>query len=406
MRRKCAFDPRHQFFSPLITGQLTQDVHAQAICGLTLTTIPIPLVILDPTRSCTFLPKGTGSTAKIAILGGPAQSVQVNSYNATAACATGNPVIDLSKGGPNFTGSDFGVFGGPTSPPFVFNGGTTGTYVSPHHPISDPFALLPAPPPPGNTPPQNGVHVPYHNPGTGSPDAGGCTYYVGGYYSNGIQVKNETAIFDPGVYYLDGNRGLSLDANSIVRPSTAVGDGSGGTTFYFATSASVSTAANSGGTTTDAFDTSLATCPGGLAPNAAIGLPATLQGNILLGPCTGTYGQVDTDPVTGATTPARGMLFFQNRATNGAGSWSGGGAFLLAGTLYFHQCNASGTGVGCGDPPTDYNASFDFGGNSCSSTYVIGMIVTDQLLQHGTPCIKMVLDPYNLQRILRATLVR
>ena len=405
------------FFSPLITGNLTQDVHAQAICGLTLTTIPIPLIILNPTDPCTFFPRGTGSIPKISILGGPAQSVQVNSTNATAPCANGNPIIDLSQGGPDFSGSDFGVAGGPTSPPFVFDGGTTGTYVSPHRAISDPFALTPAPGQaggpsiPSGTPALgvNGTHVNCPNAVSGCPSGcpttGGCTHYSGGYYPNGIEVKNETAIFDPGLYYLDGSRGLSLDANSIVRPSTDVGDGSGGTTFYFATSASVSTAANSGGPTTVGFDTTRAQCPGGNPADPRIGLPATLNGNVLLGPCTGAYGQVDTNP-DGSTTPARGMLFFQSRATNGAGQWSGGGEFLLAGTLYFHQCNASGTGVGCGDPPADYNASFDFGGNSCSSTYVIGMIVADQLLQHGTPCIKMVLDPYNLQRVVRASLVR
>ncbi|MGA2630800.1 MAG: pilus assembly protein TadG-related protein [Terriglobia bacterium] len=392
------------FFSPLITGQLTQDVHAQAICGLALITIPVPMIILDPTDPCTYQLKGTGNQAKLSILGGPSQSVQVNSSNATASCVSGGPSVDLSKGGPNFTGSDFGSLGGPTSPPFGFNGGTTGNYVSPHRPISDPFALVPAPaqPPP---PTVNGVHVPYHNPGTGCPDSGGCTRYSGGYYSNGIQVKGETAIFDPGLYYFDGNTGLSLDSNSIVRPSTAVGDGSGGTMFYFHSSASVSVKANSGGTTTDAFNTSLAQCPGGNPPNPGIGLPPALQGNILLGPCTGTYGQVDTNP-DGSTTPARGMLFFQNRATNGAGSWGGGGDFLLAGTMYFHQCNAGGTGVGCGNPPADYNSSFSFGGNACSATYVLGEIVTDQLEMHGTGCVKMALDPYNLQRVLRASLVR
>jgi hypothetical protein len=100
------------------------------------------------------------------------------------------------------------------------------------------------------------------------------------------------------------------------------------------------------------------------------------------------------------------MLFFQNRATAGAGQWGGGGQFLLAGTIYFHECNAAGTGDPCANPPTDYNASFTLQGNSCSATYIIGMIITDSLSQGGTPCIKMVLDPYNLQKVLRATLVR
>jgi hypothetical protein len=100
------------------------------------------------------------------------------------------------------------------------------------------------------------------------------------------------------------------------------------------------------------------------------------------------------------------MLFFQNRATNGAGAWGGGGQFLLAGTIYFHQCNAAGTGVGCNNPPTGYNATFTLQGNACSATYIMGMIATDKLIQGGTPCIKMVLDPYNLQKVLKATMVR
>jgi hypothetical protein len=233
----------------------------------------------------------------------------------------------------------------------------------------------------------------------------------------GITVKkggspSGVAIFDPGLYYL-GGVGLSLDSNSVVRPSdpiTAPGDGSGGTTFYFNTPNGVSVVANSGGLTTDAFDTSLAQCPGGITPDPAIGLPPTLNGNILLGPCTGTYGQVDTDPVTGDTTPARGMLFFQSRAIANSScpncGWGGGGQFLLAGTIYFHQCNAAGTGEGCGNPPTDYNSSFTLQGSACNATYILGMIVADKLTQGGTPCIKMVLDPYNLQKVLRATLVR
>ena len=225
----------------------------------------------------------------------------------------------------------------------------------------------------------------------------------------GIDVKKETVIFDPGLYYLGG--GLRLLSQSNVRPSTAVGDGNGGTTFYFASSDSVQVWANSGGKgDLDAFQTSVVQCPGGLPPEPGIGMPAVIGGgtgaNVLLGPCTGPYGQLDVDPVTGATTPARGMLFFQNRATNGAGGWGGGGAFVLAGTMYFHQCNPGGTGAGCLDPPAAYNSSFEFQGNACSDTYVLGNIITDQLYLHGTPCIKMALDPYMLFSVLKASLLR
>jgi len=405
-------DPVRMYFAPLITRNSSQDVHATAICGIDLAEVPIPIIILDPTRACSFDISGTGNQPKLAVLGGPAQSVQVNSNNATAVCQNGNPIVSLAQGGPNFTGSDFGVFGGPTTVPFVFQPGTTpGNYISPHSPIADPFALLPAPPNPGGVPAMgvNGTPV-LHNI-NGCPNPVGCLRFSGGRYPTGITVgqgppSQRTAIFDPGVYYLEGR--LNLASNSTVRPSTgAVGDGSGGTMFYFATANSVTVDANSGKALgLDPFLTSRAPCPGGLPLNPALGVPATLQGNILLAPCTGTYGQIDVDPNTGATAPARGMLFFQNRATNGAGDWGGGGEFLLAGTIYFHQCNASGTGVGCSPPPTAYNASFKLQGNSCSATYIIGNIDTDKLIMGGTPCIKMSLDPYAVQRVLKATLIR
>ena len=77
----------------------------------------------------------------------------------------------------------------------------------------------------------------------GCPDSGGCTEYSPGYYASpGITVKNFSAIFDPGIYYVVG--GFTMGPNSCVWPSTATGDGSGGTMFYFADSNSVSVGSN------------------------------------------------------------------------------------------------------------------------------------------------------------------
>ncbi len=155
---------------------------------------------------------------------------------------------------------------------------------------------------------------------------------------------------------------------------------------------------NSGSEAIDAFNTSAVTCPGGPAPDARLNLPATLQGNVLLAPCTGTYG----DP----TGKYRGILFFQDRASGGGGGWGGGGGFLLAGSMYFHHCNATGTGVSCGLNPTYYNSIFTLQGNSGSASYVLGNIITDNLAMGGTPTINMALNPNATYNTLKATLLR
>ena len=72
-----------------------------------------------------------------------------------------------------------------------------------------------------------------------------CDEYEAGIYPNGITISNRTAIFDPGVYYVSD--GLTMGSNSCVRPSTVSGDGTGGTTFYFADSSSVSFVATTAG---------------------------------------------------------------------------------------------------------------------------------------------------------------
>jgi hypothetical protein len=179
--------------------------------------------------------------------------------------------------------------------------------------------------------------------------------------------------------------------------------------FYF--SGSVSVVANSGSSCPAAFNTtsgsgSLANgvkCTG--ASQIPTNLPATLTGNVLLAPCTGTYG----DPL-GAADPIgiqRGMLFFMDRSqTLNIANWGGGGSFLLAGTMYFHACNATGTGINCGSPTTYYTNTFSLQGNSGSSTYVLGDIVTDNLTLGGTSGITMDLNPNVAFNILKATLFR
>lgn len=113
-----------------------------------------------------------------------------------------------------------------------------------------------------------------------------------------------------------------------------------------------------------------------------------MNGNILLGPCTGTYG----DP----TGQYRGFVFFQGRSAAASADCGGGGQSLLAGLMYFHQCRADGTGLNCSAPGSGgYGSTVTLGGNSGSGAYTVGSLVTDTLSMNGTPNITMILSPYN-----------
>ena len=414
------------FFLGLLNGSRSQGVRAFATCGIVQATAPIPLVVLDPRAgdSNTLSVQGTPT---ISIYGGPQRSIEVDSGNSAAVNVGGSATIDLSLGGPNLSGSDLGTYGGPASAPGGFKAGTTGHWIAPAAPVSDPFAQIVAPAQPsyvGTT-----TSVTATTPGVFCPDPTGCTEYSPGYYASGISVKNFTAIFDPGIYYIKG--GFFADSNSCLYPSGALGDGSGGTLFYFADSSSVNVTANSGkkcfafnSTAGYASTTSLVNgvkCTGAstIPPN----LPATLTGNVLLGPCrTPTGANVPTlctpncsinygDP-QGTSDPLgeqRGFLFFQNRAQNASTnpSWQGGGQTLLSGTMYFHECVISGSDAGTGCSTTSaYNDVFSLGGNSGSGTYVLGQIVADQISLGGTSGITMDLNPSSVYSVLKASLLQ
>lgn len=408
------------FFAGLLKGLSKQSVKAVAVCGVVEAQAPIPILVLHPTMSGSL--SSNGSKATIAIVGGPDQSIQVNSNSSTAVSAGGT--IDLHLGGQNETGSDLGTFGGPSSPTGTFLPGTTGKWVDPSAPIADPFAQIPAPSlPAGAAQPQQGTAVTGGTNGCPETAPATCQEFAPGNYSSGIQVKNNTAIFDPGIYYVTG--GMSFDSNSCVRPSTLTGDGSGGTVFYFADGNSLSIAANTGKGThscpTTAFSTANAACPSNPA-TLPTNLPTTITGSVLLAPCTGQYG----DPIVYAARTAalplgnpsadtsgdqRGILFFQNRSitlTNkNQPSYSGGGQFLMAGDMYFHQCvlpPKTDTGQGCVSGA--FNTQLGLQGVSGATTYILGDIVTDQLSLGGNPNITMDLSPNATFNVLKASLLQ
>ncbi len=471
--RADVLDHVQTFFSGLLSRTGTVDVRAFAVCGLQQAKSPIPIIVLNPTVPHALNVQGTPT---VGILGGASRSVQVNSSSTTAVNMGGNAGINLECGGTAFTGSSLGVYGGPATPGTTTAGtcpGTPGPPVTPipssfppsgggfypgqtgswQHatPISDPFATIPAPTipvPPGPVVPTDAdmagnvscstsasilagtCIVAYHI--HGCPDTSGCKLYTRGYYPSGICVGTggacggafTTALFDPGVYYI--NNGLALKQLSVVRPGTGVGDGSNGTMFYLTGNAQtcsgqtglICVGSNSGKTTgIDAFTTSGVRCPGpplGPAPDPTLGLPPTLNGSILLAPCNAPTGGGTNygDPLG----QYRGMLFFQDRALSTGGGWGGGGGFLLAGNMYFHACNSSGTGTSCSTTVcttigscaagSSFGSSFTLQGGSGSAAYVLGEIITDTLTLAGNSSVNMALNPNAAYNVLKASLLQ
>jgi hypothetical protein len=407
------------YFAGLLSGSRTTDVGAQATCGVVLANSPIPMLILNPTLPSTLNLGGTGNQPKITISGGPQRSIQVNSSNATAFSSSGNPIVDLHLGGPNNTGSDIGVTANESlgTSGIVYRQGLTGQWLDPTSRISDPFALLPVPARPAT----NGTKTTGIAGGTnGCPMGSTCTRYTAGYYA-GIQVKNASAIFDPGLYYLDGD--FVADSNSCLRPSTAVGDGSGGTIFYFNTG-TLAVAANSGSPGPNGCSAPVSTTASNGTGQLQFGvkctavseipanLPATITGNLLMGPCTGPYGDplLTADPIG----EQHGILFFENRSANLAAihpadqpAWGGGGSAAALGSMYFHYCNSpDGAGLGSNCPTTAYTDQITLQGTPGSTSYVVGDIVADELALGGTPSIVMDLNPNALYYVLKASLLQ
>lgn len=490
-------------FTKLLSSTGTVNVKAKATCGMVTVSSPIPLLVLHPSMDGALNRNG-GAT--FTIYGGPQRSIQVNSSSASAVTplSGGSGAIDLSKGGPDGTGADFGVFGNESEPSYVLTG-TTGKWVSPALPWTDPWANVAAPSAPATT----GAAT-FATFGTnGCPDPSGCVEFAPGNYvgctsgsttlaSGGqgclivptpyrfsfanwnnstaylagaiikptahnagsfvFQAQNagtsqsgsgpnpwnqtqgltttdgtitwlnigaladkpKTAIFDPGLYYV-GAEGLQLGAGSTARQSTATGDGNNGTTFYFSSgpgngqNIGTINVGSSTGTQTGCIPPSTSSCiasykPDGSSqtfgsitvaspamqcsggdpppytlPDGSVGVPASVDGNILMGPCTGTYeGTSDGHN--------RGFLFFQNRATTVAASWSGGGQFILSGFMYFHNSS-------------DFSSSLSMAGNPAGNALTLGDIVTDQVNISGTSAIRMILNPNVTAPVLRPSLI-
>ncbi|MBZ5561757.1 MAG: hypothetical protein LAP13_04990 [Acidobacteriia bacterium] len=455
------------FFSGMLSGNHTQDVHVRATCAVLEAKAPIPLIVLRPDCAQTFEIPGNGD---VAIIGGPSTSIQTNSNNIGSDSITGSGVVDLSHGGPTFSGSNFASSGTPFDQigTTAFLPGTTGGWNYPVTPIADPFANVPPPPPPApalpptqvaygtaGCPDSSGASIPgsvsqlLKNAGIGS--TSGCIQYHPGLYALPIVVKGYTAIFDPGLYYFNipaasfdsdncgvsggciakptgqCNYALAVNSNGVVRPSTATTgpgvDASTGVTFYLSGPGGTggygsvflgSNAGSTGGRTVDNFDTTGTgtggvRCPGGPLPDPNLSLPSSVPGDVLLGPCTydGSYYSSPTNvpQQPGQTQSVRGLLFFQDRANgdNHGQPSMQGGGGLVIAGTMYFH--DCGSSAAGADCSGHYNAFLQFQGTSGSGTFLLGNITTDELITGGGGKVSMQLDSARVYTILKATLI-
>ncbi len=231
------------------------------------------------------------------------------------------------------------------------------------------------------------LHNVGQDPGTYVMYYGNCLEFTPGYYPTGINVTtlagwaNDVAIFQPGVYYLNGN--LTVGSSSTIRnawigtqPSTL------GVMFYFLSGGPLfsggSGAANSHISSIPSY---YLNCSSSVTPS---GMPASLAGNILASQCSagGTYvGAPSSDSYS--ANGLRGLLFFSGHAnTYNQVLLGAGGSLNFTGGLYFHN--------------SSYADNVEFDGAGDSTTYAVGNIVVDQLKLSGSGTINMGLSSSSL----------
>ncbi len=229
--------------------------------------------------------------------------------------------------------------------------GTTEHYYQPSSPISDPYASVSAPSKPADGTTSTiatGVH---------GCTASTCTFYTPGHYSF-IVVKNDTAVFSPGVYYIDGSKKIS-------GTDTGFGNEANGNIMMCTDCASDTSTNGTGNTGMMVYLTST-------AGTVNIGANATAS-------------------MTGSSTSSvwEGLLFYEDRGSSNIGaSLGGGGSMSLTGTIYL---------------PTQ---TLSLQGGSGSGTLLQGEIVVDKLSLGGNGSITMDLNPNLKLPVIRIALVK
>jgi hypothetical protein len=383
------------YFLSLLKGARYLTLNVACTCGIVQSKVAAPMVVLHPSMAGSFSTSGGGV---LKIVGGPQRSVQVNSTSPTAVQLSSSGLLDLTTGGPHQTGSNIGILGGPSVAPTAgYAGGATSLWKSGVSPVPDPFGGVPPPNSIKTIAPSTGTKgtsVPYHT--DGCPDSNGCVEYGQGYYPSGINIAggSTTAIFLPGIYYLNGD--LSANATNTLRNAKPAGyQRTDGVMFYFFSGSFRFAGATGTSTSLDAVDPADLTCDGS-PPPPSLGISGPLQGNVLIAQCTqnGTYWDSVSDNTTDSrgTPGSRGILAFQDHANLNSPSFGGGGGLAFSGALYFHAA--------------DFSDVLSLSGNAGTGTFILGEIIADQVSIGGAGTIGLALSPVASTEVLKAAVLQ
>ena len=340
-----------------LIGLTSFNVTARATAAILNIPSPAPILITHPLLSGAFSMSGSSN---LKICGGPQRSIQVNSSNSSSITSTGG-TVDLSHAGPSDpagtcsgTGADFGDFGGPPTYSGGYSLGSTGHYLQPADPISDPLAGVSAPMPVPSPAPAPVVLANGNPYGCTGPPT--CVLYFPGLYTNnsppgtnGINTSGQIAVFAPGIYYLSGDANTSFTTGAVGNMQMAIGmtDSATGWTGRMLV-----------------YLTGMSTGPGSCSP--------TITGNVAVGGA-GTVNLVGSPPGP----PYYGMLFFMDRNAAPQSHILGGtGQMNLNGTVYLTDSNT------VMQTCNNQFQTLSFAGNVGTSS-VVGNIITSVLSMTG-----------------------
>jgi hypothetical protein len=378
-------------------GLTSLNVKAHATAAIVDVISPVPIIVTHPTMAGALNLNGTTG---ITITGGPQRSIQVNSNGTSPAGAAYTPPssgsIDLSGAGPKGTGADFGTFGGPlgtscSAPPSLCNNvspGTTGHYLDPSSPIQDPLAGVAAPTAPAAAPAPATCST--HCGDCPAPSFTGakpatCTEYFPGEYSSLDLTGKSSAIFDPGVYYIEGG-GFTLKNDTVAMCLSCTADPTTNQGMLI-------------------YDTCAGAQPCSLGSDSTAGFTVdTLANAELLG-----AGVSSFTPTGAPASPYFGILFFEDRNANahvGNGAnqahtiGQGNGCFSAVGTIYITNKLATMKA-----DSTHYQ-QVQYHGNPCTGVQNYGEIIVSQLTVKGTSGINMGLFPNGFLKVRQIALVQ
>jgi hypothetical protein len=212
-----------------------------------------------------------------------------------------------------------------------------------------------------------------------------CTEYLPGIYSSLDLTGLNSAIFEPGIYYIKGG-GFTLKNDTVAMCSSCAADATTANGMLIYDTCSSAPSCSSGSDSTGGFTVD------------------TNANAILIG-----AGVSSSNLAAAPASPYYGILFFEDRNANahtGNGAHGshtlgqGNGCFSVIGTIYITNTLSIMT-----SDPTHYQA-VSYNGTPCSSTQNYGEIIVSQLGVVGTSTLSMQLFSTAFLKVRQVALVQ